>query len=203
MSKKIDEMFKPFLLKRGLLVRVLFCVSGKSSSITFSHGAQGMAFSSLVAFQCRVLHILSPSRGQSRRLQAHTSSEIHRWHSTVWMPQSRESTSCFEACEGGESAICTSWSARDFCDRRRLHQKTRTFLFCPAVSTNFDFEMKGVGGPTGGRPRGFEGWSTRRVGGPIRVFFSSTRHNFHSSFSLLGSFRGIVLVFEAPRNSKT
>ena len=39
----------------------------------------------------------------------------------------------------------------------------------------------------------------RRVGGPkFRVFFSVLRHNFLSSFSLLGSLRGILMVFEAP-----
>ena len=38
----------------------------------------------------------------------------------------------------------------------------------------------------------------RRVGGPkFRAFFSLLRHNFLSSFSLLGSFRGILVVFEA------
>ena len=39
----------------------------------------------------------------------------------------------------------------------------------------------------------------RRVGGPkISRFFSILRHNFLYSFSLLGSLRGILVVFEAP-----
>ena len=36
-------------------------------------------------------------------------------------------------------------------------------------------------------------------GGPkFRAFFPSSRHNFLSSFSLWGSSRGILVVFEAP-----
>ena len=49
--------------------------------------------------------------------------------------------------------------------------------------------------PKGGEPRRVE---PRRVEGPkFRAIFPSSRHNFLFSFSLLGSFRGIV-VFEAP-----
>ena len=42
----------------------------------------------------------------------------------------------------------------------------------------------------------------RKVGCPkFRAFFPCSRHNFLSSFSLLGSFRGILVVFEAPGRS--
>ena len=39
-------------------------------------------------------------------------------------------------------------------------------------------------------------WGPRRVGSPKFRVFSLLRHSFYSSFSLLGSFRGILLVFE-------
>ena len=52
-------------------------------------------------------------------------------------------------------------------------------------------------GLRGGKGWGREGWGPRRVGavkggGPNRAFFSLSRHNFLSFFSLCGSFRGIV-----------
>ena len=40
---------------------------------------------------------------------------------------------------------------------------------------------------------GPEGWGAKK----FALFFPSSRHNFFSSFSLLGSFRGMV-VYEAP-----
>ena len=46
-------------------------------------------------------------------------------------------------------------------------------------------------GPEGWSP---EGWGARK----FRAFFPSSRHNFLSSFCLLGSLRGILVVFEAP-----
>ena len=50
--------------------------------------------------------------------------------------------------------------------------------------------LEKVGAPKGGAPKG---------GRPkISRFFPLLRHNFLSSFSLLGSFRGILVVFEAP-----
>ena len=53
-----------------------------------------------------------------------------------------------------------------------------------------------VGPPKGGGP---EGWSPEGWGGlKFRAFFPFSRHNVLSSFSLLGSFRGILVVFEAP-----
>ena len=67
------------------------------------------------------------------------------------------------------------------------------------------------GGPKGGGPKGggpnpekveARRAGARRVGGPkFRAFFPSSRHNFLSSFSLKGSFRGILVVFEAPGRS--
>ena len=39
-----------------------------------------------------------------------------------------------------------------------------------------------------------EGWGAQN----FALFFPSSRHNFLSSFSLWGSFRGILVVFEAP-----
>ena len=41
---------------------------------------------------------------------------------------------------------------------------------------------------------GREGWE----GPKFRAFISFSRHNFHSSLPLLGSLRGILVVFEAP-----
>ena len=51
-----------------------------------------------------------------------------------------------------------------------------------------------VRAPKGGRP---EGWGPEKVKGPRFAFFSVSRHNFHSFFSLLGvlslNFGGVFL----------
>ena len=63
------------------------------------------------------------------------------------------------------------------------------------------------GAPKGGgpKPRGAPKGGAQKGGAPkggggaqnFALFFF-LRHNFHSFFSLLGSFRGILVVFEAP-----
>ena len=55
---------------------------------------------------------------------------------------------------------------------------------------------EGWGAQKGGAQKGWslEGWGAQN----FALFFPSSRHNFLSSFSLLGSFRGILVVFEAP-----
>ena len=53
------------------------------------------------------------------------------------------------------------------------------------------------GAQKGGGPN-LETVGPQRVGSPkFRAFFPSSRHNVLSAFSLLGSFRGILVVFEA------
>ena len=62
-----------------------------------------------------------------------------------------------------------------------------------------------VGLRKGGAPKRVgprKGGGARKGGGPkFRAFLPSSRHNFHSSFSLVGPFRWILVVFEAPGRS--
>ena len=133
---------------QAFLLLVIFCVSGKSS-ITFSHGAQGMAFSGrprrLGSGHSRATSAVSPVATCFAAVSSRSSAEFSTFsaqaepspedlrhthfrrstgegHSSTgeggevgssigssprcgW-PRSRESASCFEACEGGESTAC-------------------------------------------------------------------------------------------------
>ena len=78
---------------------------------------------------------------------------------------------------------------------RRVEAQTKKKWWGPV---GWSPERWGVekGGAQRVEPRGAE---PRRGGGPkISRYFSLLRDNFFSSFSLLGSLRGILVVFEAP-----
>ena len=105
--------------------------------------------------------------------------------------------------------------------RLRPISTSANFDFGPSISANFwmlNFWTSKGGAPKGWRPRGWRP-KPRKSGprkvGPRRVeapkggtpkggaqnftlFFPSSRHNFLSSFFLLGSLRGILVVFEVP-----
>ena len=58
--------------------------------------------------------------------------------------------------------------------------------------------QKGGAQKGGAQKGGAQKGGARRVGAQnFALFFPTSRHNFISSFSLLGSFRGILVVFEA------
>ena len=109
---------------------------------------------------------------------------VFRWRNTKWWQSTQEGT------DFGKSRL----SAIDFGQFR-----LRPIFGCWILGPLRVGPQKGgapkprkSGAPKGGAPKG-------GVEGPkFRASFPSSRHNFLSSFFLLGSLRGILVVFEAP-----